>query len=226
MGVIFLQMETNLNCVYCGQSNPKTRDHVPSKSLFARPYPKNLITVPCCKDCHLETTKDDEYFKTMLVLKDGNLYDTDKSVLYESVSRSFRRQVGLKRDILKTVKDVEVVSKSGIYLGKSMTYDVNRYRLYKVVGRYVRGLYFHFNKEIFPLDGSITCYEIGGLKSIPEELIHFLNNKHEVITIGNATLKIQIWKGNEEFIAIWLLTFFKDVQFIALLRPLKSSAQL
>jgi len=50
-------------CYLCGSSGVLTREHVPPKSLFPRPRPSNLSTVPCCNKCNNSASKDDEYFR-------------------------------------------------------------------------------------------------------------------------------------------------------------------
>ena len=52
-------------CVYCGKL-ASTRDHVPSRCLLERPFPKNLITVPCCQRCNRNFSLDEEYFLVAL----------------------------------------------------------------------------------------------------------------------------------------------------------------
>ena len=40
------------SCIYCGNTEDLTKDHIPPKTLFPKPRPSNLITVPCCKNCN------------------------------------------------------------------------------------------------------------------------------------------------------------------------------
>jgi len=57
-------------CVYCGHTKPLTDDHIPPQSLFRKPRPADLIAVPSCRQCNISASKDDEYFKTVIVPKD------------------------------------------------------------------------------------------------------------------------------------------------------------
>lgn len=47
-------------CCYC-LSYADTVDHIPSKVLLDKPYPDNLMDVPCCRDCNNAFSKDEEY---------------------------------------------------------------------------------------------------------------------------------------------------------------------
>ena len=52
-------------CVYCGERDATTEDHIPPKCLFGLPLPSTLIKVPSCFQCN-STSRDDEYFRIAL----------------------------------------------------------------------------------------------------------------------------------------------------------------
>ena len=56
-------------CVYCGKIRTITDDHIPPSSIFAKPKPNNLITVPSCHYCNQGSSKDDEYFRLTLTIR-------------------------------------------------------------------------------------------------------------------------------------------------------------
>ena len=66
--------KTQKSCTYCGYHGKLTVDHIPPKGLFGKPLPPNLMTVPACDKCHKSTTDDDEYFRTVIALRD-DVYD-------------------------------------------------------------------------------------------------------------------------------------------------------
>lgn len=53
-------------CTYCGENEPTTRDHVPSRVLLDKPYPDNLPVVPSCRKCNESFSMDEEYFVCLL----------------------------------------------------------------------------------------------------------------------------------------------------------------
>lgn len=53
-------------CVYCGVGQPDSRDHVPSKTLLDKPYPKNLSVVASCTDCNRGFSIDEQYLACFL----------------------------------------------------------------------------------------------------------------------------------------------------------------
>lgn len=56
-------------CIHCGEwlgTVDINRDHVPSRNLLLKPYPKNLPIVQVCKPCNESFSLDEEYFTTFL----------------------------------------------------------------------------------------------------------------------------------------------------------------
>jgi hypothetical protein len=54
-------------CYLCGKplgnGEKFTREHVPPQGFFARPFPPNLITVPCCGPCNNSKSDIEEVFR-------------------------------------------------------------------------------------------------------------------------------------------------------------------
>src|SRR4051812_40316879 len=50
-------------CYLCQKRPATTKDHVPPKSLFPKPRPSNLMTLPCCFPCNNRFSKHEEYFR-------------------------------------------------------------------------------------------------------------------------------------------------------------------
>jgi hypothetical protein len=90
--------------VYCG--NPgDTREHVPSKLLYVKPYPINLATVPCCKSCNEGWSKDEQYFKLALSFLGGSevldaMHDEDG---FTDKTLSYPEAFGLDDSILESL---------------------------------------------------------------------------------------------------------------------------
>lgn len=53
------------SCLYCG-ANANSREHVPPISVFKKPYPQNLITVPACQCCNNSYSQDERYLFQLL----------------------------------------------------------------------------------------------------------------------------------------------------------------
>ena len=130
-------------CVYCGRGGKLTRDHIPPKNLFAKPRPK-LITVPCCDPCNATASKDDEYFRQVLVMRaDIGDHPEVKKVLpalYRSWQKPTKKR--FSRALLDSLTRVNVRSAGGIHLGKVPGYIVDLTRISRVLGRVAKGLFW------------------------------------------------------------------------------------
>lgn len=52
-------------CYYCG-NYADTRDHIPSKVLLDTPYPNDIESIPCCRQCNNSFSKDEEYAAVLI----------------------------------------------------------------------------------------------------------------------------------------------------------------
>ena len=52
-------------CYLCGLSNPDTNDHVPPRGLFTTSLQR--LTLPAHEKCNIEFSKDEEYFRDVIV---------------------------------------------------------------------------------------------------------------------------------------------------------------
>ena len=82
-------------CTYCGRLNPTSVDHVPPRSLFAKPRPSNLVTVPSCEPCNIGASQDDEYFRLTIALR-HDLDDPDADAAMDAAVRSLSRPGGAR----------------------------------------------------------------------------------------------------------------------------------
>src|SRR5260221_7991451 len=78
-------------CYLCGSTKNLTRDHVPPEGFFPPPKPTNLITLPCCEDCHRPLSLQDEAFR-LWVASVANASDAGLWILRNRViGSSFKR---------------------------------------------------------------------------------------------------------------------------------------
>jgi hypothetical protein len=213
-----MNRENKKICIYCGENNPTTKDHIPPKGLFANPRPSNLLTVPCCSTCHDKTSKDDEYFRDMLSMCISTFNHPDVQGILPKVFRALAKPNKIKstKAFIETIGLQEYKTMSGIY----HTYGVDIFRLDKVVERTVKGLYYHERGVIFPFTGTVKCYLVKALENIDAFNATVAKAKagSERI-IGNDTFKYKMSQGDEPFLEVWLLTFYEVVEFLVILIP-------
>lgn len=199
----------------------------PRKTLFATPRPA-LVTVPACLDCHGPTDKDDEYFRSVLSLRD-TANTPDAEAARDAFLRSLQRadQVRMRRASLSGVREVQVRTRTGIHLGTRGVYDVDLGRLDRVISRTIRGLYFHHHKERLPVDAKVTSWAEDGLhdldwsgKAALEKFLVPLGQATEHI-VGNAeTFRYRfVLAADAKYASAWLLTVYNSTNFIGVVVP-------
>jgi hypothetical protein len=215
-------------CAYCGKSGRVTRDHIPPMGIFASPRPSNLITVPSCVACHSPWSKDDEYFRIRMCLNDQVRGHPDVTGNLESVLHALNRKEaeGMKRSLINDSRIIDVSTKGGIYLGRRSAFQVDLPRIFRVVERIVRGLYFYETKTCLALDHGVKVVSNEVLSEQDSETIDVMKNT--IIAplaaiaprvIGQNTFSYRFGKCDIPGVSAWGLVFFGRIQFIALTGP-------
>jgi hypothetical protein len=215
-------------CTYCGTQGMVTNDHVPPKNIFASPRPNNLITVPACSTCHGPTSVDDEYFRACLCMKRESGDHPDVKENLAAVFRALSRPeaIGFKTDVLSQTISVRQFTASGLYAGTGLALSVDLERLFCVVERTVRGLYFHetgkrilqkYDVQIHS-DDSLDQAPRSQVKEIQETIINPLASVPAKV-IGANVFWYRFAITAKPPISVWALTFYSAVSFLALIGP-------
>lgn len=159
-------------CIYCGVRPGTTRDHIPPKSLFAKPRPE-LLTVPCCPQCRDGQSLDDEYFVRMISLRDGTTDSPSARAARDSALRSITKpsKVRFSLALRRSISEVNAYSPAGIYLGQRLSYSVNLPRLCKVIERTTFGLYFHEYGHTLPDSHRSKVYAADGFETATPDIV-------------------------------------------------------
>jgi len=210
-------------CVYCGASGKMTPDHIPPKGIFARPRPSNLITVPACKDCNAGASEDDEYFKMCLGLNDQARGHPDIKSQTDSIFRALYRPEarGISTKLVRETFRVDSISPSGLYLGKRYAFNVDLPRIFRVVERIVRGLYFHETGERLPHSHGVAVWSEETLVACGHDAIEHARNtivapllQVQPKTVGPATFSYR-HLILPDLASAWLLGFYDRIFFLA-----------
>ena len=108
--------------------------HLKPYFLNHDPSNRKLITVDCCQSCNHSASKDDEYFRSLLVREKR----IDEHPQARKVNQSFIRSLdrkkapGFRKSILDNVFSVEMSTLGGIYIGREWGYYVENDRLDRV----------------------------------------------------------------------------------------------
>lgn len=214
------QPKKNGRCAYCAEIRPLTDDHIPPRNLFPKPRSSNLITVPCCETCQAGWSKDDEYFRAAILssakVSESSLAQGAINSLVRSLSRHEQR--GFSRTILESIKEVEIVTEVGIFLGKEPVFQLDIERISRVAQRIVRGLFFHEKGYAVPLGYEVfATIQQFGLEPIFEQLpeVHFPQLRIVQDGIFSYTFRETEEDQNS---SIWFLLFYKELPLVGFTR--------
>ncbi len=211
-------------CVYCGAFEADTFDHIPPKGIFSQPRPNNLITVPACRQCHNdETSKDDEYFRLALQVRDG--IDTHPDVIKArpTLLRSLQnpRKLGMRNALLKNIVLTELVTPSGIFIKKQLAIQTDMKRLSRVMSRTMKGLFYHHNKYRLPDGYDARVIDQDSFQKWPandrevyEKMINQILARPGV-TIGNGVFTYRFgFNTNDPNDTCWIFVFYGQAGFL------------
>lgn len=139
-------------CAYCGQDNATTRDHIPPKSLFARPLPTNLITVPACLQCNNGASIDDDNFQFFRKLQVPD--STEDSPVGQSILKTLNKNRRLEIELRKSAETIVVQNERGEN-DKILRVRDNPIAHDRVVERITRGFYYHCTKQVLSEDSFV-----------------------------------------------------------------------
>ena len=209
-------------CVYCGADDASERDHVPPRGMFLRPHPTNLITVPSCRRCNLGFSKDDEYFRAMMLMRREIAADAKTQPLLATLWRSLKRPQarGLAKRLVESVRDFEVWSSGGSFLGTAPGYTVDQTRIATVLTRITRALYYDETGERLPPEVRVSI-DLGfeSNRARYDQARRYLAGR-PIRAVGRREFQYVWVRATEnKFVSLWLLLFYGRTAFLSLTVP-------
>lgn len=220
-----MQQSLSKVCVFCGETNNVTDDHVPPKNIFPPPRPNNLITVPACIKCNSIISKDEEYFRLKLCMNQEVGDHPDAKRNREIIFRSLYRQEakGLRNSFMKDTRKVQLKTPGGLYLDKRYIFDVDTERIFRVVKKIIRGLYYHETGNRLDNNCEVDVHSNDTLSDNSPEILQDLQNKILIplsnktpTIIGRQTFSYRFHIADENsYFSVWILTFYGNVNFLS-----------
>ncbi len=132
-------------CAYCGtrQAHPGKGDHVPPRSVFVKPRPSNMITVPACRPCNKGFSDIDEEFRVALSLLVGVNTPESKAFWRNHALPTIRHNQRINRAVLGRLREVDVRSEGGVLIGCAGVVPLSVATHNAFIERVVRGLFYH-----------------------------------------------------------------------------------
>jgi len=219
-------------CVYCGAGGTLTRDHVPPKAIFPKPRPLDLITVPACLKCNQANSKDDEYFRLSLNVREELSENPAVQRGQPVVMRSLLdpKSPGKRQSFINSIRLVELMTPSGIYIKDHLAIETNTSRLRNVVRRIVRGLFYHHNNCRLPQNYEVYVCDEENFVKFPEPervkfdpIVNALKNQNPRV-IGQGVFSYHYGVNTSDpHSTYWILTFYERAAYLGLTVPPLSS---
>lgn len=216
----------NKQCVYCGRWGKVTDDHIPPESLFPGVPNDKLIFVPACRDCNNQASTDDQYFGVIMSLRDELVDHPSMQAISEKVMRGLhsRHGVKLRNEILRTIRPVQPISQSGLFLPQRYAYSVDYARVENFIRRVTKGLFYKTMGSRLPDDYEVRVLIPWAMKertakeiSLWNEFIYKPMVKVPAMVIGNDEFRFKYLYGTEDpNQTVWLFLFFGKVTFVSL----------
>lgn len=205
-------------CVYC-TSPADTVDHIPPKSLFPKPRPNNLITVPACKLCNHGFKQDDDLLRTLLVTTAATKDHLAVVKLREKEVRGLQRteSEGFQRWFYNGLEIVWEVKSDGT-IEPHASFDLAPVwdRFDRYIRRIVHGLFWHVTGRLLqsPYDSMLVPWhridELGpALQNVMASMLD-----EPPICIGDDTFTYRFRQHDDTHETVWLLSFYGAVWFL------------
>jgi len=186
-------------CAICGQLGATTRDHIPPKSIFPRPLPNDLITVPACEICNNTASRYDEIFKVFISFR-----ITEPNELTDRTARTIETNNRLFRRLQDECRELGLVDLQGnIEVVNVAQWDSDAHD--RVIERVIRGLYFHHTGRPVPHNHEV---KVQFLRSIPQQIQEDSNFQEG--SVGNAQFKYKYIVDPYSGWSTWVFDFYGE----------------
>lgn len=197
-------------CYLCGKP-ATTKDHIPPRGIFPKPFPSDFITAPACQRCNNDSSKDDLYFRDVI---SAAANDSPESLvlLKQRIIPRMRKDPGIILDLLKSARPVDVYSDGHIYLRRGYEITFDQKRIQAVIDRIVRGLYYEHAGKRLPDDCAVTNYILNPKWEPLEERMKHL----PLCNVGDgAVFSYSFQIESETGASAWYLMFHNSTLFVA-----------
>lgn len=182
-----------------------------------------MITVRSCHYCNNGASDDDEYFRLIIASRyDSSEHPEAKKIWQRIVKSSERsRSKPILNEFAATIRETDLYTPHGIYLGRGGKYDADLGRLARVTNRIVRGLFYHETKRRLPAEARVKTFsdlnfDVPELSDVFERWLGVLAIQTPHL-IGNGVFEYRCRFFDENPDAsLWFLSFYESVSFIGM----------
>lgn len=180
-------------------------------------------TVPVHKECNEKHSKEDEFFRNVVVSMQGvDRHPQALDLIYGKMTRSFQNSPHLLRATFKNSRIEPIFTKAGLFLGHAPAFEIDLDRFSRIVTKIVKGLFFL--KTCLPLPPHYTVISRFGnpegmptIKEICDSLPNFEGFGDDVFLCRGSPNR-----DNQNY-TFWQLVFYRSVSVVAITLPVKKA---
>jgi len=208
-------------CVYCREAPATTDDHVVPRCLFLKPQPRFMVTVPVCRKCNHNKSRDEQYLAEVLT---ADIYTSEHPVAKAIFDGPMARARDTNRsEIARSARHAGMEAlhtPGGLYLGHYATVPLDWERISRTIEGMIRGLYYTLVGKPFP-----QGYVIDVTRLDPFEVQSAWNDMSSAHLNGPHCLGDDIFMCEMQFVAEdpgmtrWLLRFYRNYVMLVTTKP-------
>ncbi len=159
-------------CVICGKRPMTGRDHLPPQSIFPKPRPSDLITVPACDNCNNKRSGLDEEFKVAIGIQAGFGEDGERLFLSQT-TKTILHNRRLREELAKDMKVVELKTPAGLFVGTAQAVKLKSKSYNTIINRIIRGLHWYHSGQIL---GDLVDIKVNWHRNLSKEIFEMTKN--------------------------------------------------
>jgi hypothetical protein len=139
--------------------------------------------------------------------------ETGQAIWRQRHRRTLSKNIGLRKRVARSLKEVDVTTPAGLYLGRAMTIQPDEPRLERFVGKIVRGLYYlEYGNSLSP-EVQITSHWL----RVASDAKHAEKFKDELLVGSRQRQDVLEYRLNRVAAqpdnSMWVIRFFGRVVF-------------
>lgn len=194
-------------CVLCGKRPAVTVDHLPPKSIFPKPRPNDLITVPACKECNNHRSGLDEEFKVFIGINGGH-GEEGEELFRNQTKRTLDYNARLKQELISTLDVATLKTPEGVIIGEAPVVKLNADAHDIIIEQMVRGFHFHHSGIIL---GDKVTIQTNWHRQMTKEIHEMTSGFMTDAVAGENLIYRYLYMPEHPYMSIWVFQFFNQI---------------
>jgi hypothetical protein len=210
----------NGKCVYCLKDvNNITKEHVPPKCITPSADRKYSLSVPACCECNNILSKEDEYFKTTMLIGQNVSKQERLKEIYPKLFRGLNRVNKFTNDFLKGMQKIRVPIGDNEFEDK-LIYTVDWHRITNFFIKIARGLYYLECKNYIPLEYLQISLDLNDVRHTIEQRLAFQIVMRDILNLdfkyqtGIVKYRYIVYPEDYKYHSIWNIILFDQMNFL------------